>query len=166
MTKSKSGPLFHATIDIIGINPFVFLPAKTLKKIFKDAGRDKGPVPVKGTIDGHAFIQTLVRYSGAWRLYINAPMLKASSKKVGDRVSLKVMYDPTERKVPMHPALSIAFRKDKKAKAVFDKLIPSRQKEINRYLGFLKTEESLRRNVERTLKFLHGKTRFIGRDKP
>lgn len=166
MTKSKSVPFFHATIDIIGINPFVLLPVKTLQTIFKSAGRDKGPVPVKGTIDGHVFTQTLVRYAGAWRLYINGPMLKASSKKVGDRVSLSVIFDPVERKVPMHSALTMAFKKDKRAKRVFDQLPPSRQKEINRYLGFLKTEESIRRNVERTLKFLHGKTRFIGRDKP
>ena len=69
---------FKAKIDIIGINPYVLLPAKVLKSIFTQAGKDKGPISVKGTIDGHAYIQTLVKYSGHWRLYINGPMLKLS----------------------------------------------------------------------------------------
>ncbi len=32
-----------------------------------------------------------------------------------------------------------------------------RQKEILRYLGFLKTEESMKRNVEKVIQFLAGK---------
>ncbi|MEI9935362.1 MAG: hypothetical protein WDM71_11065 [Ferruginibacter sp.] len=44
------------------------------------AGKDKGHIPVKGKLDGHAFIQTLVKYSGKWRLYLNGPMRKASIK--------------------------------------------------------------------------------------
>ncbi len=64
---------FKAKIEIIGINPFVFLPARVLKAIFIQAGKEKGPIPVRGTIDGHPYIQTLVMYSGAWRLYINGP---------------------------------------------------------------------------------------------
>lgn len=47
---------FNATIDIIGVNPFVLLPAPVLKNIFKQAQKDKGPTPVRGTIDGpHSF---------------------------------------------------------------------------------------------------------------
>jgi Domain of unknown function (DUF1905) len=61
---------FKATIDIIGVNPFVLLPDPVLKNIFKQAQKDKGPIPVRGTINGHPFIQTLVKYSGYWRLYI------------------------------------------------------------------------------------------------
>jgi uncharacterized protein YdeI (YjbR/CyaY-like superfamily) len=47
--------------------------------------------------------------------------------------------------------------KDKEAKIVFEKLSPSRQKEILRYLGFLKTEESVARTVEKVLRQLVGK---------
>jgi len=35
-----------------------------------------------------------------------------------------------------------------------------------RYLSFLKTEESLDRNITRAINFLLSKEQFIGRDKP
>lgn len=38
---------FFAKIYKIGINPYVLLPAKTLKKLFEDAGKEKGNIPVK-----------------------------------------------------------------------------------------------------------------------
>lgn len=62
---------FDAKIEIIGINPFVFVPDAILQNLFKLAGKDKGHIPVKGIINGSPYRQTLVRYSGAWRLYIN-----------------------------------------------------------------------------------------------
>jgi hypothetical protein len=157
---------FKATIDIIGVNPFVLLPAPVLKNIFKLAQKDKGPIPVRGTIDAHPFIQTLVKYSGHWRLYINGPMLKVSGKKVGDIISLQLEFDPIARTIPIHPKLESAINKNKKAKAAFEKLSPSRQKEIIRYISFLKTEISVDRNVTIVVKFLLGKSRFAGRDKP
>lgn len=157
---------FKATIEIIGVNPYVLLPQSILKNIFISAKKDKGPIPVCGTIDGHKYTQTLVKYSGHWRLYINAPMLKAAKKKVGDRVQLEIAFDPKERKVPFHPKLKKALQENKEAERVFNKLSPSRQKEIVRYISFLKTEESVDRNVARAIKFLTGNSRFVGRDKP
>jgi len=157
---------FKAKIDIIGVNPFVLLPAAVLTSIFKQAGKDKGPIQVRGTIDGHRFIQTLVKYSGHWRLYINTPMIKATRKKVGDTVFLQIQFDPEERIFPVHPKLATALNKNKKANDAFEKLSPSRRKEIVRYIGFLKTETSVDKNVERAIQFLSGKARFVGRDKP
>ena len=159
-------PNFKAKIDIIGVNPFVLLPSSVLAGIFKQAGKDKGPVQVRGTIDGHRFIQTLVKYSGKWRLYINTPMLKASRKKVGDTIALQIEFDPEERTFPVHPKLATALNKNKKAKDAFEKLSPSRRKEIIRYIGFLKTETSVDKNITRAIQFLSGEARFVGRDKP
>ena len=47
---------FNAKIYIIGINPYVLLPQAVLKNIFKEAGKEKGTIRVRGTIDGHAYI--------------------------------------------------------------------------------------------------------------
>jgi hypothetical protein len=156
---------FKAIIGIIGINPFVFVPEDVLAFIFHQSGKSKGAIPVKGTIDGHPFIQTLVRYSNAWRLYINTPMLQASGKKVGDEVSIILGYDKVERIVPMHPKLKKALKESKEAKSVFDKLSPSLQKEIKRYIHHLKTETAIDKNVAKAIGFLIGKERFIGRDR-
>ncbi len=157
---------FTAIIDKIGVNPYVFLPEPVLKKIFVQAGKEKGHIPVSLVINGHAFIQHLVRYSGEWRLYLNTPMRKAAGKEVGDKISIIIQYDPVERSISMHPTLQAALDKNKKAKAVFDQLPPYGKKEIQRYIIALRTDEAVERNVTRAISFLLGKERFIGRDKP
>ena len=147
---------FIAKIQIIGINPYVLLPAALLKDIMQKAGKDKGAIPVKLRIGGQDFMQNLVKYSGKWRLYLNTPMRKAAQKDVGDKVEISIDFDPKERDTPMHPTLRIAFARNKTAKKAFDALTPSRQKEIKRYINNLKSEESIRKNIERVIARLTG----------
>ena len=165
MDKIKA-VIFTAKIEIIGINPFVYLPENVLQSIFIQAGKDKGKIPVKIKIDGHEFPQTLIKYSGHWRLYLNTPMRQAAKKEVGDKAVFDIRFDPDERTIPAHPKFIKALKKNKGAKKIFDNLRPSLQLEILRYLSFLKTEESIDRNVSKAVNFLLGKERFIGRDKP
>jgi len=157
---------FKAKIQIIGINPYVLLPANVLKKIFTDAGKDKGAIQVKGTLNGFSFIQNLVKYSGKWRLYLNGPMRKGANAEVGSTVKVEIAFDDKTRLTPLHSKLEKALNKNKKAKQTFEKLAPSRQKEIVRYINSLKTEESVDRNIKRAIGFLTGKENFVGRDKP
>lgn len=157
---------FSSKIQIIGINPYVLIPASVLKDLFRQAQKDKGPIPISGTLNGKPFIQTLVKYSGKWRLYLNGPMREAAGIDVGDLASVTVAFDPIPRTIDIHPKLSSALIKSKRAKKIFDALSPSLQKEIIRYISHLKTEESIDRNVKKAIQFLLGKERFIGRDKP
>ena len=83
---------FSAKVNIIGVNPYVLLPASVLKYIFKKAGKDKGAIPVQLKIGDKHFIQNLVRYSGKWRLYLNTPMRIAANKDVGDKRKLYVLH--------------------------------------------------------------------------
>jgi len=159
-------PSFSAKIFIIGINPYVLLPDDVLESIFLSAQKNKGPIPVKGKIDGRPFKQTLVKYAGKWRLYLNAPMRSSCGKDVGDTASFLLQYDKEERTVPMHPALEAALNKNKTAAKLFSELAPYMQKEIMRYINGLKTADSINRNVNKAIGFLKGKERFIGRDHP
>lgn len=159
-------PPFKATIAIIGINPYVLLPDKVLAALFLAAGREKGPIPVRGSIDGQPFLQTLVRYSGDWRLYVNTPMMKATGKGPGDVAVFEVAYDSQARIEPMPVRLQQALNKHPDAKNAFDALAPYLQKEMKRYINQLKTEASIDSNVDKAIRFLLGKGRFIGRDKP
>ncbi len=159
-------PPFATEVLIIGVNPYVPLPGSTLLKLFRQAGREKGPIPVHGTLDGHAFIQTLVKYAGAWRLYLNGPMLKSAKKGVGDRVSVRIALDPRDRTIAMPTALEAALKKNPRAHMVFEALAPSRRKEIMRYIGHLKSEAAINKNVLRAIGFLEGEERFAGRDRP
>ena len=140
---------FSAEIYKIGINPVVDPPDSVLETLFEAAGRFRGPIPVTGRLSGRDFIQTLVKYSGAWRLYINGPMLKASGLTIGDMADIEIEFDPRPRKVPIPAKLSRALSGNDAAKKAFDELAPSRRKEILRYLASLKTEDALERNIQR-----------------
>lgn len=155
-----------AKIEIIGINPYILLPDNILASIFKQAGKDKGPIQIKGTINDQPYIQTLVKYSGAWRLYINTTMLKNSPKRIGETIDITVEFDSAPRIVKPHPKLVEALKNNKDARTVFDNLRPSAQLEIVRYISNLKSAESVDRNVLKAINHLLGKETFVGRDKP
>jgi hypothetical protein len=157
---------FKASLEIIGINPFVFVPERILNQIFIAAGKDKGHIPVRGTVNSEPYIQTLLRYKGEWRLYINTTMLKDSPKRIGETITVEIEYDPVERKIKPHPQLIKALKENKQARKVFESLAPSMQKEIVRYISYLKTEKSVTANIQRCINFLMGNGSFAGRDKP
>ena len=147
---------FSATIHKIGINPYVYLPEAVLEALFRQAGKSKGPVPVRGRINDKRFIQTLVRYQGAWRLYINSEMRQAADVDVGDQADIRIEFDPVPRVEPIPSKFSEALSRNKKASKAFEALTPSRQKEILRYLNSMKTEASLERNIQKIIQHLIG----------
>lgn len=157
---------FNAEIEIIGINPYVQIPEDILNKIFVLAEKDKGFIPVKGTVNQLPYQQTLVKYGGLWRLYINTGMLKDSPKRIGEKINITLSLDLSDRTILPHPKLLEALRKNKEANEVFERISPSLRKEIIRYISFLKTEESIAKNVNKAIDFLLGKGRFVGKDKP
>jgi hypothetical protein len=156
-------PTFKAVIEIIGINPFVFVPEKVLAAVLEKAGKTKGPIPIKGNINKNPYKQTLVKYAGHWRLYINTAMLKNSPKRIGETITISVEFDADDRKLMMHLGLEKALAKNKTAKANFNQLTASRQQEIIRYISNLKTTESVERNIIKAVDFLSGKESFVGR---
>ena len=162
----ERGTAFTAELDIVDGNPFVTPPPDVLGDVFREAGRAKGPIPVRGTINGRAYQQTLVRFRGAWRLYVNMTMLDDSPRRIGESIEATVGFDPSDREIAPHPRLLAMLDANPAAKEVFDGLAPSRQREIVRYIDSLKTEESVDRNVRRALDFLLGNGRFVGRDGP
>lgn len=154
---------FSATLEIIGINPFVFVPEEILDTIFEKSGRNKSPIAVKGTVNGKEFKQNLMKYLGEWRLYVNLTMLKNSPKRIGEVIEIVLEYDDSDRLIPIHPQLEKAIKESALAKENFEKLIPSRKNELVRYINNLKTEASIQRNIEKIIRHLHGETDFFGK---
>lgn len=156
---------FTAKIDVIGVNPFVRPPDATLHLIFAAASKNKSPIPVRGTINGAPFQQSLVRYQGDWRLYINGMMARAAGfnfsnigKIVGESVTINVEYDPAPIAYQMVPEFQQALVADPRAAAAYDQLTPGRQKEILRYLVSMKSEAALQRNIARVMQHLRGES--------
>ncbi|WP_430401813.1 YdeI/OmpD-associated family protein [Fluviicola sp.] len=164
MEQKTESTSFKAVIEIIGINPFVFVPKPILEELFREFGKDKGPIPIKGMINGTDYKQTLVRFNGEWRLYINTIMLPKSPTRIGEEVEISIAIDSSDRTILPHPKLVKALTENPQANEVFVRLIPSLQNEIVRYIANLKTEASVERNVIKAINFLLGKERFIGRD--
>lgn len=157
---------FSAELEVIVGNPFVFVPIEILNAIFLQVKRDVGPIPVRGTINGKLYQQTLLKYCGEWRLYVNMKMLKNSPGRLGEVIEVEIEFDPSDRTIVPHPKLVQALSQNAEAATVFDNLSPSRQKEIVRYISKLKTAKSIDKNVARAINFLLGKDRFLGRDGP
>lgn len=155
--------IFTAELEIIGINPFVFIPEDILNTIFETSGRNKSPIPVKGTVNGKEFKQNLMKYLGEWRLYINLTMLPNSPKRIGEAIEVSVEYDNSDRSISIHPDLDRAIKEDPVVLKNFEALIPSRKHELIRYIHHLKTEESIRRNIDKIIRHLKGETDFFGK---
>jgi hypothetical protein len=147
---------FSQVIFKVGINPCVVPPPDVLSYIFKQAKKRKGPIPVRGTINGAQYIQTLVVYLGYWRLYVNGPMLKNAGLRNGDVASITIEFDPSSRIERPHKEFAAALQKSAKATAAFYKLTPSHQKEINRYLNRIKTDATRKKNIGIVMSYLRG----------
>lgn len=154
---------FTARLEIIGINPFIFIPGEVLQEIFEASGKHKSPIPVKGTVNGLKYQQNLMKYVGEWRLYVNLTMLKDSPKRIGELLEISIEYDNSDRSIPIHPKLDQAIRENPVTLYNFENLIPSRRLELVRYINNLKTEESIQRNIDKIIRHLKGEIDFFGK---
>ncbi len=163
---------FREQILIINGNPYVRPPENILEEIFHQAGKTTSPIPIRGKINGASFQQSLVRYQGDWRLYINIIMAKAGklnfsksiSEIVGRKTSIEVEFNPHPPVYKMVPFLREALDKNPAAKTNWEKLTPSRQKEVLRYFSWLKSDEAKKRNLEKIMGVLSGNSdRFMAR---
>lgn len=138
---------FNAIIYKVGINPVVDVPVRITQKLVAI----KGYIPVQGTINGFAFHQTLCPVKDKpHRLYVNGPMMKGGEVGVGDEASFRIEQDekPPKDEIKMPIALSKRLKKEKLMDN-FEKQTPSRKREVYRYLNYLKTAESLQRNIDK-----------------
>jgi hypothetical protein len=164
---------FSEKIFILGVNPYVRPPDSVLAAIFVQAGRDTSPIPICGTINGAAFRQSLVRYQGDWRLYVNVvmakvaklPFSKSVTEIVGQRAEFSISFDPSPREYVLSPLLQRALDAHPRARHNWEHLTPGRQKEILKYFSSLKSDEARERNLTKILKMLGGEVgRFMGRE--
>lgn len=158
-TQTKMKFTFKAKIYKVGINPCVKVPLAITDKM----ETVRGYIPVRGKINDHAFQQTLVSVKNEeFRLYVNGPMLKGSGTSLGDTVTFRIEQDPTPRTVKSYP-MPAALKKrllTAKLMAEFKALKPYKQKEILKYLDYLKTEEARERNMDKVVRELGQKNKF------
>ena len=157
MKEQPTFQRFKAVTSMLGINLQVVVPEKVLQILYQQMNKEKGPIPVEGTLQGKPFLANIVKYQGAHRLYINELMQKHAGITPGDIATITLRYDSRPRIEPMPELFARALKKEKGAQKIFDALAPSRKKEILRYLNNLKTQESLKRNTKIVVGYLAGK---------
>jgi hypothetical protein len=159
---------FQSRIEIRGINPYVLVNADQAASL---RPRWRKPMPVRVQIDGKPDepwrINMMPAGNGSFYLYLHGDVRNASRSGVGDVVDVTVAFDDDYRggpADPMPPMFAEALRRSPPAQAGWDRLPPSRRKEILRYLARLKSPEARKRNVERAVHVLAGgKARFMAR---
>jgi hypothetical protein len=159
---------FTATIEIYQANPYVLVSKERATALRKGW---KKPMPVLVQINGRPTppwkINMMPIGDGSFYLYLHGDVRKASNTKVGDEVQVDVSFDKDYKNGPMHPMpawFKQPLEANPKAKAAWDALIPSRQKEILRYFSSLKSDEARERNVQKALRVLSGREdRFMAR---
>jgi hypothetical protein len=160
---------FSAPIEITGINPYVLvspLDASTLRSGWRR------PLPVlvrlNGEIEKSWRTNLMPRGDGAFYLYLHAEMRSTAGVGVGDTMTVELRVDDAYRGGPAHDlpvSFQAALNANSTAAANWQRLIPSRRKEILRYFAGLKSERALERNVDKALRVLGGESeRFMARD--
>jgi hypothetical protein len=160
---------FRSKIKINNINPYVLLDAKRATRLKKGWRK---PLPVRVRVNGKPDrpwrINLMPIGDGSFYLYLHGNVRRASSTKVGDIVDLEVQFDGDYKSGPIHPMppwFRAALNRNEQAKRGWDALIPSRKKEILRYLSQLKSRDAQARNLERALHVLAGgEARFMARN--
>lgn len=159
---------FMAVIEIYNGNPYVLMDAARAARLKKDWHK---PMPVLIHINGQPqsawSINMMPIGDGSFYLYLHGDVRRASGTKVGDTVTVDIIFDETYRGGPIHPMpewFAGPLAQNPKAQQTWDELTPSRQKEILRYFSWLKSDEARRRNVEKALHVLSGREgRFMAR---
>jgi hypothetical protein len=159
---------FRAPIKIRGINPYVLVSIEQAARLKPNWRK---PMPVRVQVNGKPDIPWRINMmpagNGGFFLYLHGQVRKASGTGVDDRVMLTVAFDGDYKGGPADPMprwFGSELRRNAAARRGWDGLPPSRQKEILRYLGRLKSREAQQRNAQRALRVLAGgKARFMAR---
>ena len=157
-----------AVIEIRGVNPFVAVSSSQANGV-KPGWRKPLPVLVRINDDSATAWKTnmMPDGNGNFYLYLHGNMRKASGTNVGDRVRVEIEYDAAYRNGPQDPMpkwFGQALNGNAQAKKNWSALIPSRKKEILRYLSRLVSADARIRNQAQALHVLSGQDgRFMGR---
>ncbi len=150
---------FSEKIYKTGINWAVDVPLEISQKLIAE----KGYIRIKGLINNFEFSTTLVPVKNApHRLFVNGMMMKGGKTALGEVASF-IISQNNEKQIheyPLPKALEDQLKKHKLLKT-FEKLTPHRKKEIIRYLSFIKTEETMSRNIEKIVHQLKNKIQDV-----
>jgi len=122
----------------------------------------RGQLPVKGTINGFPFRSTIQPSEGRHFLTFNKQLQAGAKAKAGDTVSVVMERDTDERVVEAPAELAKAFRKNKQARELWDKLAYTHRKEFAQWISSAKQEETRERRAAKAADMMLTKRTMSG----
>lgn len=124
----------------------------------KEFGR-KGRVPVRGTINGAPFRNSLCHMRGEWFMVVNKELREAAGVKAGDTVTIQLDVDIEKRVMEVPPWLRKVIAADAKAQGFWEKLAYTHQKEYVNWITEAKQESTRDRRVAQMMEALRARRR-------
>lgn len=122
---------------------FVVVP----DEIYGELGQARPPV--RGTIGGVAFRETIHRSGGVPRLLVRRELLDRIGASLGDVVDVRLELDREPRTVEVPPELEAVFDEDRQLAELYSKLSPSLRRAWATYVGEAKRSETRLRRAEK-----------------
>jgi len=119
-------------------------------------------VPVRGSINGFPFRSSLLPMGGCHMMPVNRSLREGAGVKPGDNVVLVMERDDEVRTVAAPVVLKKALAKNKAAKANWEKLAYTHQKEMAVWIEGAKQEETRVRRLAKVLEVLATGTKWTG----
>jgi len=153
MSKAQSNPLKFKT-QLVGRGPggaWTYLQVPfSVPEIF---GR-KGQVPVRATINGFTFRNSLMPRAGVHILGVGKDILAAAGTATGDTVQVELAYDDAPRTVAVPADLEAALAKSPGRARTFAALSYSHKKEYADWIVSAKKPETRLNRVHKAIELL------------
>ena len=157
--KLNQKHIFSAKIYPIGINWCVDVPSEISQKLIADRGR----INIKGKINDFDFVKTLMPVKNSMhRLFVNKTMMKGGNTALGEVAHFEIEQDYNKR-VKEYPVPKLVTEQlvENKLLTDFNNLTASRKRSILKYFSFIKTEETLMRNIDKLISQLRNKEKNV-----
>lgn len=140
---------FKTKILQTGNNTGIEVPEKVIEQL----AAGKKPLVVV-TINNYTYRSAIASMSGKFLISLSAENRKNANVNGGEQHEVKLELDTTPRTVEVPADLQKILEKNKTAKAVFEKLAPSKKKAIVLSINEAKTEETRQRRIEKAMESL------------
>jgi hypothetical protein len=119
----------------------------------------KGRIPVIATFNGVPYRGSIVRMGGGAVLGVQKAIMAEAGVSVGDTLRIEVSNDDAAREVELPQELAEAFRRNRAAQRVFERLSYSHRREYAQHVAEAKRPETRARRAERTIEQLLARDR-------
>jgi hypothetical protein len=142
---------FRATLELAGKTATGFrVPAEVVAAL----GTSKRP-PVRVTINGHTYRNTVAVYGGVFMLGVSAENRAAAGVQAGDELDIDIELDTAPREVTVPPDFADALDADADARQFFDGLSYSHKLRHVLAIEQAKTAETRQRRIDKAISMLH-----------